>query len=409
VSSSHVVFTSSSSVIKPLVTDVLTLRCHLRDGATTAIIGKRHAVSEVNSQGQVKSDVIVGGQVVFDVIPGGQVDDGVTYRNSQPSDVSFVHSLVITKDGADIATVTEHGGAMAFDKTTNINVTGHIPGSGAEKGFLEVTWKHPGADQSGNYQCTVLGTDQFGHFQTFKETVEVTDDSVSMNDVIDYIQQLKLTNDLLKTTNDLQAAAIASLNQSVDTYTSTIESLNQSVDTHTSKIASLKHSNDLHTSTIANQSKAISELNQKNTDLEIEMAEVKQKQNTTVMFSAWLDHLVTLSSDDVVIFNQEITNIGQHYNPSTGVFTCPVSGYYVIDVHVMGQYDKFSQVVVRLNGARLVDAWAEDQIDYSTGSGHVSVVLTQGDEVDVVAGRTSYMNGNDGRFCMFSGHLVNLL
>ena len=414
VSSSHIVFTSSSSTVTPLVTQVLTLTCRLRDGATTTVIGKRHAVPEVNSQGQVKSEVITGGLDVHDVIPRGeghddvnsqddphtdvipkvqghddvtsqegqpsdvilegQDHDDVIYRDGQPTDVSFVHSLIMTKDGVDVASVTEHTAATVVNKTPDITVTGHIPGTGADKAVLEVSWKYPGPDQSGNYQCTVLGTDQFGHFQTFKQSVEISDADVTMNDVIGFIHQLKLTNDLYKT-----------------------------------DIASLKQSNDLQAATIANQSKCISELSQKNTDMEREMSILKQRQNTTVMFSAFLGNYATISSGDVVVFNQVITNIGQNYNATTGVFTCLVSGYYVFDVHIQGQTDKEARVEIRLNGARLAVAGAEDQLDYQSASAQVNVALKQGDTVDVISTKTSYLNGGSLRYCMFSGHLVNLM
>ena len=379
-SSSHVVFTSSPSVVKPLVTETLTLRCNLRYGATAAIIGgKRDAVSEVNRQGKVKYEVPVGGQAVSEVIPGGQENDDDTSHDAQPivvipqdeenDDVSFVHSMIISKNGADIATVTEHVNATALDQTPDINVTGHIlvHGSGAEKGFLEVTWKHPGPDQSGSYQCTVLGTDRLGHLQSYTETVGVFTTDVSINDVIGYIQQLKITNDI-----------------------------------HASTIASLKQSNDIQTSIIANQSLAMS-------DMEKEITELKQKQNTTVMFSAYLGPDVTASPGDVIVFNEIITNVGNSYDPATGVFTCPDSGYYVFDVHVMGQMDKIVGVLMYLNGSQLGFAYADNQLDNQSASGYVSVLLKQGDKVNVKAYTTSYLQGVGAGHCTFSGHLVNLL
>ena len=83
VSSSHAVFTATHYVIKPLVTDDFTLRCHLRDGATTAIIGKRHAGSEVNSQAQVNFDVKNGGQATSgnDLSTSSDVIIFVIYRD----------------------------------------------------------------------------------------------------------------------------------------------------------------------------------------------------------------------------------------------------------------------------------------------------------------------------------------
>ena len=69
------------------------------------------------------------------------------------------------------------------------------------------------------------------------------------------------------------------------------------------KITELIKERKLQSSTIATQSKAISELNQRNADREQQMAALKQKQNTTVMFSAYLYNDVSLTPDNVVVFN----------------------------------------------------------------------------------------------------------
>ena len=150
-------------------------------------------------------------------------------------------------------------------------------------------------------------------------------------------------------------------------------------------------------------------MNQKNTDLEKELADLKQKQGTTVMFSAYVDQFRTYTPGQVVVFNHEVTNIGQHYNTSTGVFTCPVSGYYVFDVHIMGQVDKNAEVVIRHNGANLAWAFADDKYDYQSGSLYVNIVLKTGDTVEVASYTTSFFNHGGGKFTTFSGHLINLL
>ena len=331
-------FTASPSVIRPGITDTLTLRCPV-------FTPKAHDVD------------------------------------------SFSISQVKGEDKTPIAKVTSEG-AKALYNSPDITVNGLIPTSNddTDNAFLEVTWKYPGANQSGVYEC-IMGAVHYTtkglhiHFNLNMQ-VKVSEEDASLSDVIGYMHQLKLTS-------DHQACTIDSLQQDNDLHISTI---------------------DLLKSTIANQSQAISELQQKNSDKDKQLAEIKQKQNTAVMFSAYLDRFVKLYHDDVVIFNRIVTNVGGHYKPSTGVFTCPVSGYYVFDVHVQGQEDQTAAVEIRLNGGQLVRALAEDNLDNQSVSAHVTVMLRQGDKVDVaVYNRRSYLAGGKYRFCMFSGHLVNLL
>ena len=218
------------------------------------------------------------------------------------------------------------------------------------------------------------------------------------------IESLKQDNNRLESTIAQQSKVISELNQKITDTIKENELQESTINILKSTIASLEQSKYLHTSTI-------SDLNKTNTDFKKEMTEVKQKrkQRTTVMFSAYLLHRqITFSPSEVVVFDRAVTNIGQHYNQATGVFTCPISGYYVFDVHIFGQNDKRASVDMRRNGLRIVQAWADDKLDYQSASGYVTVVLKKGDKVAVMSWGTSYMSCGYGR-CMFSGHLVNLL
>merc|ERR1719239_58103 len=143
--------------------------------------------------------------------------------------------------------------------------------------------------------------------------------------------------------------------------------------------------------------------------MEKEITELQQKQNVTVMFSAYLGSSVTLPSHNVVVFNRLTTNAGNGYDPATGLFTCPVSGYYVLDVHVQGQHNSLVAVFMYLNGSEIAYAYADDNAEYESASGHLEVLLKQGDRVNVKTFHTSYLTGHGNRPCTFSGHLVNLL
>ena len=162
---------------------------------------------------------------------------------------------------------------------------------------------------------------------------------------------------------------------------------------------------------VAEQKQEVAELKQEITEQKQEISNLKQKQNTTVMFSAWLNNHVTLSPGEVVIFNREITDVGNNYNTSTGVFTCPVAGYYVFDVNVVGLGHKQALVELRRNYENLVRAVVKDKMDIQSASSHMEIVLHPGDRVYVNAVwyLSSSLYGSEGKYTTFSGHLVNTL
>ena len=370
VSTSHLSFTSSPTVIKPLVTDALTLRCALTDDPKLVIIGKRDDVNV----GQDKSEDI-SHQQDEPVIPA---------PSAKPNSISFVHSIVISMNGNTVATVTEHVNATVYDKKSGVTeATGHIPGGGiTEKGFLKVTWKYPLPEQSGTYQCTVTGSDSLGNIQTFTDTIEITDSGLTMNQMIGYIQDLKLTNAQLSSTVSL----------------------------HTSTIANSTAELDYLREVVANQSARISDLTNQNAEEDKALAELQDRQNTSVVFSAYLDQSVVLDSSKTVIFDQTIVNTGAGYNSSTGIFTCPVSGYYKLDVTVMGQDDRRVSVKILLNGDILFKTLVEDYQDYQSSSAAVNVMLKQGDRIRIATSDKSYLFGSVvGKYCTFSGHLINMI
>ena len=53
-----------------------------------------------------------------------------------------------------------------------------------------------------------------------------------------------------------------------------------------------------------------------------------------IAFSAWRDSDELINTDEIIIFEMVDANLGDAYNPSTGIFTCPVNGYYAFSVFV---------------------------------------------------------------------------
>jgi len=309
---SDITFTSSPSSIKTLVTDSLALRCGVTDGAptgTSGIVGKRD----------------------------------ISKRDVKTSDIVHVSSIHITKNNVDVAAVTAFVAAKVFNKTGGVHVTGKMTASGAEQGFLQVTWDYPDSSLSGSYQCIVTGYDVDGHLHTLTETVDVDDNEVTLNDVVSYIHQLKLDNELQKLINDHQK---------------------QVIEQQTTDITQLKGE--------------ISTLQKSNADL-------TTKVDTKVIFSAYLSSSVTVSSADVLVFDKLRTSIGGGYSNTSGIFTSPCSGYYVFELHIFGQKDKHAEFVLHHNNNVVSRVWADDGFDYNSASNSVVLLLQKGDTVKVTS------------------------
>ena len=82
-----------------------------------------------------------------------------------------------------------------------------------------------------------------------------------------------------------------------------------------------------------------------------------------VGFTAWANtgYGTAYGIDEVVVFDQVISNFGGHYNPDTSSFVCPFDGVYMVNVNVQTYSGDHAQVYVKRNAAALVEAWADDQ------------------------------------------------
>ncbi|XP_056016823.1 uncharacterized protein LOC125673821 [Ostrea edulis] len=76
-----------------------------------------------------------------------------------------------------------------------------------------------------------------------------------------------------------------------------------------------------------------------------------------------------------------INNIGDGYNPSTGVFTAPTEGHCVFFITVVEYSKQYNMVDIILNGSSKVRTIGEDDAGYQTGTNMAVLRLQQGDTV----------------------------
>ncbi|XP_054471556.1 complement C1q-like protein 2 [Anoplopoma fimbria] len=112
---------------------------------------------------------------------------------------------------------------------------------------------------------------------------------------------------------------------------------------------------------------------------------------------------------EVLRFDDVVTNLGNHYDPTTGKFTCQVSGMYYFTYHVLMRGGDGTSMWADLckNGQVRASAIAQDadqNYDYATNS--VVLHLDSGDEIYVKLDGGKAHGGNNNKYSTFSGFLL---
>ena len=100
-----------------------------------------------------------------------------------------------------------------------------------------------------------------------------------------------------------------------------------------------------------------------------------------VAFTAGVSSTSTTWNSGTLIFNSVILNVGNGYNPSTGVFTSPVAGTYVFYVSALEYSKQYLQVDIVLNSVSKVKLVGDSEAAYQTGTNMVVLNLQKGDSV----------------------------
>ncbi|XP_062590531.1 multimerin-2-like [Saccostrea cucullata] len=129
-----------------------------------------------------------------------------------------------------------------------------------------------------------------------------------------------------------------------------------------------------------------------------------------VGFSASVSSTDSSWNSGTLVFPSVITNEGNGYNPSNGIFTAPIAGMYVFFVNIQSYQNKNIYVDIVLNGSTKVRtmAYGTNGHDYyDAGPNMVVLTIQKGDAVWI-----KYFTGsgyyNNGPITTFSGFLIHL-
>ncbi|KAK9976656.1 hypothetical protein ABG768_021861 [Culter alburnus] len=149
---------------------------------------------------------------------------------------------------------------------------------------------------------------------------------------------------------------------------------------------------------IPNLSSQVEELRKENRDGEIAFSAALLESN--------FGFFGPFSTDITLTYKNVITNIGNAYNPITGVFTAPLKGAYMFKIYVHSGGPTAATASIVKNGERVVVAHAHQPQYTINSSNGVVLILEVGDVVYVTlwAGRRIYDNENT--HSTFSGFLL---
>ncbi|KAF4115030.1 uncharacterized protein LOC131538151 isoform X1 [Onychostoma macrolepis] len=179
-----------------------------------------------------------------------------------------------------------------------------------------------------------------------------------------------------------------------------------------------KKTDALETRLREQQTFILEELNKKTDEIsnltESQVEELrKENRDREIAFSAALmesggGHIGPFTTDITLTYRNVFTNIGNAYNPITGIFTAPLKGAYMFTFSVFGYGNPStaSAVSIMKNGEKVVMAYAH-QAQYTVSSSKgVVLILEVGDVVYVRlwSGTTIYDNHNN--HSTFSGYLL---
>ncbi|XP_078317585.1 complement C1q-like protein 3 [Crassostrea virginica] len=130
-----------------------------------------------------------------------------------------------------------------------------------------------------------------------------------------------------------------------------------------------------------------------------------QDQRKVAFTAAVKSHSRTWNSG-TLIFNQVISNVGDGYNPKTGIFTAPMDGMYVFYVAAVEYQKQFLKLDILINNVLKVRLMGYSSASYQTGTNMVAEYLRRGDVVSVVRNLGTGYHSESIPMTTFTGFMI---
>jgi len=237
--------------------------------------------------------------------------------------MAFITSILISKEGKDLATITEHFPATSLDGASGFQVSGQLSGLTGVKGHLELVWPHPGPAEAGVYTCDIDALNNHGRSFVFTKTLSVSEEEVSIQDLVTHLQK-----------------AEQNLQNTIDNQAQTIQQMNSTIYNQAKTLGNQAKTIQQMNSTIDNQAKVMTSLLQSDVKLNQSLTDLSSKARLEpdIFFSAVADSGL-VDGNKSPVFYSPISNQGSSFDSNTGIFTAPLSGSYHFELHIYSDQD----------------------------------------------------------------------
>jgi len=110
-----------------------------------------------------------------------------SFNDTTGGDLRFVTSLVIIRNGVEIASITPFAPVYAPADAGKMNASGIVSSQHGAQGHLELTWTYPDSGQSGNYTCEVNGVNSVGHTIKYTADLSIPVREPTLADITDFV------------------------------------------------------------------------------------------------------------------------------------------------------------------------------------------------------------------------------
>lgn len=125
----------------------------------------------------------------------------------------------------------------------------------------------------------------------------------------------------------------------------------------------------------------------------------------TIAFSAYRSKSQTLSPGEKVIIDRVQTNVGNGYEPSTGVFKATHPGLHHFTAVLMSSENKDLSLYLNLNGLRMTRSYIYGD-GYKRGTFDAVCNLQKGDKVHMDSDKNETIYSAGSKFLTFSGYRI---